>query len=126
MKTLVTADPDATAAAVRDLEAERDKIKERMRRRQEEQHRDQDRLKDIGAELHRLSLAPLLGVEGGVMMRCRLPAGERGAHLNDRRGTLVALKPKRANVEFGEEKWAVPISELQPAGQPQGQTLLFR
>jgi hypothetical protein len=125
MRTRRTADPDA-ASAVRDLEAERDKITKRMQQRQEEYRRDQARLSDIAAELHRLSLVPLLGVEGGVMLRCRAPAGEKIACLNDRRGRLVALKQKWADVQFGEDHWTLSISELQPAGEPQGQMLLFK
>jgi hypothetical protein len=64
-------------------------------------------------------LSTLVG--GQVRLRYRQPAGERCAHLNDKVGTLVAVRRTRCTVDFGDGercgRWNWPLSEIMPADE---------
>ena len=85
----------------------------------------QERVDQIRAERHRLQLLALVNVPGGVQARFRLPAGARGAELNDQKGTLLQIRRSRATVVFSGEKWRIPLNDVLPVGETQGMTILF-
>jgi hypothetical protein len=107
---------------------------------QEEQYRgrllplvgvkDDARRNALQEERHRRQLLPLVGVKNGVKIRCRASVWSKDAALNDRLGTLLAVKRTRASVDFGEVKgdarpWEVSLEDLVPAGQEQVWTVAF-
>jgi hypothetical protein len=103
------------------LEAERDHIHVRMRARQEEREKDEALLQLIRDELHRLDLLALVGVPGGVQLACRYPPGSDAARLNDRKGTLEAVRRTKATVDFGDGmRGNIPLKSLLPADRQQG------
>jgi hypothetical protein len=106
-----------------DLAAEEERIRLRMKKRNEEQRKDQHRLGEIGHQRRRLRLAELLNVPDGVQPRVRLPAGTKGAELNDLRGTLRSVRRTRVSVDFAGALWNFPLADIQAAGEPQGQTI---
>jgi hypothetical protein len=79
------------------------------------------RKKALADERHRLRLLPLVGVKGGVRIWSRAPAGGRAAAaLDDRRGTLLAVRGTQCVVHFGEvggdaRPREVPLEDLVPA-----------
>jgi hypothetical protein len=90
----------------------------RLRKRLADLHAQDDKLRQ---EEHRLKLALLLGVPGGVQIDCRWPEGCREARLNDRRGTLTKVGRTRGVVDFGDAGlWNWKLAHLIRAGEPQG------
>ena len=104
------------------LDAELRELKERAERRRQESYRDQKRHCAIQDALLRLRCLELLNVAGGVVMRCREPAGSRWSKLNDAAGTLVAVRRTRATVDFGElGRVNVALDDLLPAAEREHQ-----
>ncbi|MCY2990914.1 MAG: hypothetical protein NTY19_24020 [Planctomycetota bacterium] len=110
------------------LTTERERIRRRAKVRQKQMRTDEERLSRIADELQRLDLLELVGKTNAVKVRYRQPFGTKCYHLNDLRGTLLAVRRTRGTVDFGPAGarpgrsgiWQYPLEELAPAGEEQG------
>lgn len=122
------ADADKTAKRKTELEAEQQKIEARRLARRKQAQADDERANAIYRELANLKVVGLVGVPDAVMLKIRLAAGNKCAHLNHLRGTLTEIKRTWSLVDFGAGgKWRVRLSNLMPSSESdnQGWTVLF-
>jgi hypothetical protein len=129
---LVPKGPKDLDAIEAKLKADEEKFASWAKKTQEEYKRRREdidaRKKALQDERHRRRLALVLGVKDGVKIHFRAPAGQSDAVLNDRLETLLAINRTRADVDFGEvngdaRPWLIPLDNLIPAEQPQGQVV---
>jgi hypothetical protein len=100
------------------LQAEIQRIRERIARRHQQNRADDERRRAIEAELHAISIRKLVAVPGGVISRSRYPAGHKASILNGLTGTALDVRRTKATVDFGEAgRWTIPIAHLLPASK---------
>lgn len=108
------------------LTKEETRLRAKWDRLQKEADRDQRRVDAIKAELCRLEFVELIGKPGAVRVRYRFRLGDRCAVLNDRTGTVLAVRRTRATVDFGDAgRWNWLLGDLLPTegNKPQGEVL---
>jgi hypothetical protein len=106
------------------LTTEETRLRRKWDRLNEQAAKDQRRVDTIQAELRRLDFLELVGKPGAVKIRYRFPNGDRCAHLNDKPGTVLAVRRTRATVDFGDAgRWNWCLGDLLPLDKPQGEVL---
>lgn len=114
------------------LTNEETRLRRKWDRLNEQAAKDQRRVDAICAELRRLDFLELVGKPGAVKVRFRFQSGDRCAVLNDKTGTVLAVRRTLALVDFGAAgasgpsmsgKWDFPLSDLAPTDKPQGEVL---
>ena len=115
----------------RTIQEQRDKLTNEQRQLQNkwvplnaEFQKDQRRVTAISNELLRLDFVELVGKPGAVKLRYQERLGGRYAVLNDKAGTVLAVRRTRVTVDFGDAgRWNWPLFDLLPTDKSQGELL---
>jgi hypothetical protein len=106
---------------VEKLKAEKAKLEAAYKRREKLQREARNRCCRIEDELRRLDLLSLVGKPDAVQLAYRECPGGQCYHLNDRKGTLTAVRRSRCTVDFGEAgKWNMLLGDVKAADALQG------
>jgi hypothetical protein len=109
------------------LLAEKTRLEKKMKRLDSQFRECSRRVNQIDRQLYfaerRKTLAPLIGVSGGVKISYRVAPDDRDAWMNTALGTLLDIRRSRVTVDYGDHKrWNLHLRDVVPAGERQSVT----